>query len=291
MTNAPQPEPQIVADTTCALGEGPLWHPGDGQLYWTDITGGRLYRYSPTSGTHEVCYEGPDVGGFTIQADGSLLLFMERGTIKRWNKGTLETVIAEIPEERGSRFNDVGADPAGRVFCGIVGTSVRPGRLYRLDLDGTLTVVVEDIGISNGIGFTPQRDRMYYTDSAAREIYVFDYDPASGAIENRRVFASVPETDGLPDGLTVDAEGGVWSACWDGACVVRYTLEGVEDRRISFPARKVSSVTFGGPDYADLYATSAGGDNRPEEGAGAGALFRLRPGVRGLPEFASRIRL
>jgi D-xylono/L-arabinono-1,4-lactonase len=284
-------EPELVADTRCALGEGPLWHPEEGRLYWTDITGGALYRFSPADGTHERCYEGTQVGGFTLQEDGSLLLFMERGAIKRWRDGQLETLMEEIPEERGTRFNDVAADPAGRVFCGTMMTKERPGRLYRLDTDGTLHVAIEAVGISNGIGFTPARDRMYYTDTAEHCIFLFDYDASSGQLSHRRVFAEVPREDGFPDGLTVDAEGGVWSARWDGGCVVRYTPDGVEQQRFVFPAKKASSVMFGGSDLQDLYVTTAGGNDREHEGPGAGALFRVRPGVTGLPELRSRIRM
>src|SRR5688500_4530378 len=111
-------QPERVVDTKCALGEGPLWHAGEQRLYWTDITSGALYRWSPAGGGHERCYAGPQVGGFTFQEDGSLLLFKERGAIKRWRDGALETLYEEIPEERETRFNDVSADPAGRVFCG-----------------------------------------------------------------------------------------------------------------------------------------------------------------------------
>ena len=285
--------PELVADTTCALGEGPLWHPGEAQLYWTDITGGRLYRYSPATGQHEACYSGAPVGGFTVQADGSLLLFMERGAIKRWDPrdGSLTTFFEEIPEVRESRFNDVSADPAGRVFCGTMGMPNRDGRLYRLDTDGTLHTALEGVGISNGIGFTPDHTRMFYTDTILNRIDVFDYDVASGGLSNRRIFAEVPESGGLPDGLTVDAEGGVWGARWDGSCLVRYTPDGREETRVTFPARKVSSAAFGGPDSRDLYVTTAGGDDRENEGSGAGALFRLRPRVPGLPDFVSRVRL
>jgi D-xylono/L-arabinono-1,4-lactonase len=282
-------KPERVADTNCALGEGPLWHPDERRLYWTDITGGALYRYTPADGSYERCYQGDQVGGFTIQADGSLLLFMERGAIKVWRDGRLETVVEHIPDERDTRFNDVAADPAGRVFCGTMATETRRGRLYRLDTDGSLHVVLESVGISNGIGFTPAQDGMYYTDSADGKIYRFDYDLATGEVSNRRVFAGVPADAGVPDGLTVDGEGGVWSARWDGSCAVRYTPDGKVVQQIVFPAKKVSSVTFGGADWGDLYVTTAGGDQRATEGDGAGALFCVRPGVKGLAEYRSRI--
>ena len=281
--------PELVADCQCMIGEGPLWHPTEQLVYWTDIPEGRMFRYDPATGQHEQCYEGEVVGGFTIQADGSLLLFMARGAVKIWRDGKLTTVIAEIPDELGSRFNDVIADPAGRVFCGTMPCEEHTGSLYRLETDGRLTKLLGGIGCSNGMGFTADRRQLYYTDSAKREIYRFDYDVGSGDLTNRWLFVRTPENEGVPDGLTVDTEGGIWSARWDGGVLVRFTPDGKEERRIQFPAKKVSCVTYGGADLADLYVTTAGGNDRSTEGAGAGALFRLRPGIRGLPEFCSRV--
>ncbi|NPV07605.1 MAG: SMP-30/gluconolactonase/LRE family protein [Anaerolineae bacterium] len=279
----------MVADTRCVCGENPLWHPMTRKVYWTDIPRGHLYSYDPATGEHQRIYEGDVVGGFTIQQDGSLLLFMARGTVKLWRGGFFIPVIEEIPAERESRFNDVIADPVGRVFCGTMPTEAGPGRLYLLDVDGTLRLVLKGVETSNGLGFSPDRKSLYYTDSGKREIYRFTYHLGSGAISHRQLFVRVPEGEGVPDGMTVDAEGYVWSARWDGGCLVRYTPEGEEERRIEFPARKVSSVTFGGDDYKDMYVTTAGGEDRETEGPGAGALFRLRLGIRGVPEFPSRI--
>ena len=284
-------QPELIADYACRTGEGPMWHPLENRLYWLDIPAGRMFRYDPATGTHEPCYDGDVVGGFTIQADGALLLFMAGCAVKIWRNGEITTLIKGIPGEEQARFNDVIADPAGRVFCGTMATADRPGRLFRLDTDGTTSQVVNDVGCSNGLGFTLDQSRMYYTDSTAREIYLFDYDPATGGIENRQVFVTVGPDDGIPDGMTVDADGCIWSARWDGGCLVRYTPDGKEERRIAFPARKVSSVTFGGINYDQMYVTTAGGDNKPGEGEGAGALFRLVTDVRGVPEFYSRVCL
>ncbi len=284
------PSPEMVADYSCQIGENPAWHPMEKKIYWCDIATGRLFRYAPSSGTHEKCYEGGlAIGGFTIQSDGSLLLFMERGAIKKWQDGRITTIVEEIAEERTTRFNDVIADPLGRVFCGTMPTSSRLGRLYRLDCDGTLNIILEGIGCSNGMAFSSDRKHMYYTDSLARTIYIFEYEESTGSLRNQRTFVKTLDTEGVPDGATIDVHGYLWSAQWDGSCLIRYRSNGMEERRIIFPVKKVSSLTFGGKDYTDLYVTSAGGDNRITEGQQAGGLFRLDVGIKGVPDFFSRI--
>jgi sugar lactone lactonase YvrE len=294
-------EPEMIADYPCETGEGPLWHPTERRLYWVDIPPGHLYRYDPASGRHERCYDsgGEAIGGFTVQADGALLLLMARGAARLWREGTVTTLWDSIPEERDTRFNDVIADPEGRVFGGTMGTPQRPGRQYRIEPDGSRHVVLEAVHVPNGMGFTPDGRSVYFTDTHTHEIDRFAYDRRTGALSDRRPFARVPfePGEGGPDGMTVDADGYVWSARWDGSCLVRYSPQGEEVLRIPFPVRKVSSVTFGGEDYTEMYVTTAGGHLRdagkePPEGRYAGALFRLRlDGVRGVPEFTSRILL
>jgi len=284
-------EPELIADCACHTGENPLWHPDHQRLYWIDIPPGKLYRYDPATGHHQLCLQADRaIGGFTLQADGTLLLFMAGGAVKSWNDGTLETLIESLPDEQDNRFNDVIADPEGRVFAGTMSPPHRHGRLYRLDPDLSLTTVFEGVGTSNGMGFTPDHKSMYYTDSRSGRIDICDYDQATAALTNRRPFAEVAEGGGVPDGMTVDADGFVWGARWDGSRLVRYTSDGELDREIAFPCKKVSSLTFGGPDYTDIYVTTAGGGG-PDEGPGAGALFHLNLGIRGLPEFRSRIGL
>lgn len=285
-------EPELIADYNCETGEGPLWHPLQKRLYWLDISNPRMFWYDPATGHHEQFDVGRQVGGFTFQADGSLLLFMDRGSVAIWRNGKLKTIVDQIPDEVTTRFNDVHADTKGRVFCGTMPTKDRPGRLYRLELDGTITKVLDGIQCSNGMGFTLDRKQMYYTDSEAYTIYLFDYDEATGNLSNQRIFVQHDKSLGLPDGMTVDAQGYVWSAHWDGNALIRYNTKGEEVQRIGFPAKKVSSVTFGGDDYSDMYVTTAGGNKKAEDGPGAGALFRLRiPGLRGLPEYYSRVCL
>ncbi|HET6569055.1 MAG TPA: SMP-30/gluconolactonase/LRE family protein [Rhodothermales bacterium] len=288
---SPGIEPELIADYACETGEGPLWHPIEQRLYWLDIPAGRLFRYDPVSDVHELCFEGEPVGGITLQADGSLLFFMARGAVRCWRDGALTTMLDEIPEERNTRFNDVIADPLGGVFCGTMPTDDRPGHLYRMATDGSVRLIEGDLGVSNGMGFTPDRKGMYHTDSTRCTIYRYDFDPVTGDVSDRRVFDQVAEGEGSPDGLTVDAEGCVWSARWDGSCVVRYAPDGTQLMRIPIPTPKVSSLTFGGSDYTDIYVTTAGGENREANGPEAGALYRVNVGILGVAEFPSRIGL
>ena len=283
--------PELMADYRCETGEGPLWHPMERQVYWSDIPQGRIFRLNPFSRRHEQIYEGRIVGGYTIQSDGSLLLFMDRGSVAVWRDGKLEYLVNEMEGETDNRFNDVAADPAGRVFCGTMPTDTRSATLYRMDTDGSVTTVLEGVGLSNGIGFSPDQKQMYYTDSLARKIYIFDYDIDSGDITNQRVFVETPDDGSIPDGMTVDAEGYVWGARWDGSSLYRYNPDGEQVVQIQFPAKKVSSVIFGGVDLTDMYVTTAGGGNKAEEGPGAGGLFRLNVGIQGKPEFLSRVGL
>jgi D-xylonolactonase len=283
--------PELMADYRCETGEGPLWHPMERQVYWSDIPQGRIFRLNPFSRRHEQIYEGRIVGGYTIQSDGSLLLFMDRGSVAVWRDGKLKYLVNEMEGEADNRFNDVAADPAGRVFCGTMPTDTRSATLYRMDTDGSITTVLEGVGLSNGIGFSPDQKQMYYTDSLARKIYIFDYDIDSGDITNQRVFVETPDDGSIPDGMTVDAEGYVWGARWDGSSLYRYNPDGEQVVQIQFPAKKVSSVIFGGVDLTDMYVTTAGGGNKAEEGPGAGGLFRLNVGVQGKPEFLSRVGL
>ena len=289
-TNAAVSQPELIADYACETGENPLWHPIERRLYWCDIPNGRLFRYDPATDTHEQCHQGRPVGGFTIQADGSLLLFMDRGTIALWRDGNVTEVVPEIAAERATRFNDVIADPRGRVFCGTMSSDESKGRLYRLDLDGSLHLLLEGIGCSNGMAFTLDHKGLYYTDSFAHEIYLFDYNVENGALSNQRVFARFSEADGLPDGATLDAAGHLWSALWDGTCIVRLLADGKIDKKIMLPARKASSLTFGGEDYSDIYITTAGGNTKEADGPLAGALFRIKAQTPGIPEFFSRIQ-
>jgi sugar lactone lactonase YvrE len=280
-----------VGDVTAVLGEGPYWVPEDDCLLWVDIHRGQLHRtYFPAGETVSmdlgaVSAAFPAVGGGILTAGGSRLalhLPAERG--ERWTT----RVIAEVPARDGVRFNDAAVDPAGRVWAGSMHTDeTEPlGALYRLDSGGTLTTVVKGVTVSNGLGWSPDGARMYYVDSPMRRVDVFDYDPAAGQASQRRGFADLTAFDGVPDGLTVDADGYVWVAIWGGGVLRRFAPDGTRDAVVEMPVSQPTSCAFGGPGMSDLYVTSASvGLTEAELKAQplAGRLLRLEPGPVGLP--------
>lgn len=292
------PTPTLVADVPCETGENPLWHPDEELLYWCDIPPGHLYAYDPAREEHERVYAAPDdrIGGFTFQRDGSLLLFGNAGGVSRYADGRVERVIDPDPDRFHERFNDVIADPRGRVFCGVMPDPDAgiPGALYRLDTDGTFTRVIDELDLPNGMGFSADRESMYVTDTAfytdePGRITRYDYDETTGEISNPETVVEPEDVPGLPDGMTVDAEDHLWSAFWDGHVLVRFAPDGTRERTVEFEPRKVSSVAFGGDDFSDAYVTTAGGPGRPEEGETAGSLFRVDLGVGGRAEFRSAL--
>ncbi|MGH3251247.1 MAG: SMP-30/gluconolactonase/LRE family protein [Trebonia sp.] len=280
-----------VGDVTAVLGEGPYWVPEDDCLLWVDIQRGRLHRtYFPSGETTTmdlgaVSAAFPAVGGGILTAGGNKLalhLPAERG--EQWTT----RIIAEVPAREGIRFNDAGVDPAGRVWVGSmhIGETEPLGELYRLDAGGVLTTVVKSVTVSNGLGWSPDGALMYYVDSPMRRVDVFDYDPATGEAFQRRVFADLSAFDGVPDGLTVDADGCVWVAIWGGGVLRRLAPDGTQDAVIRLPVSQPSSCAFGGPGMTDLYITTARvGLSEAELKAQplAGRLLRLRPGPVGLP--------
>lgn len=289
-------EIEPLVNEHCQCGENPLWDVREQVLYWEDIPNGYIFRYDPKTNQHKKIYDGPVVGGFTFQEDGKLLLFRDHNIALLNDYGTTRVLTEEIPAATG-RFNDVMADPEGRVFAGTGGDascSMCCG-LFRVDLDGSVTELFQGTTCSNGMGFTPDGKQMYWTDSTACKIFIYDYDRASGELSNRREWYTAPENAGIPDGMAVDVNGDVWSAHWDGWGIYHFSPRGELIEKIEFPVAKVSSVTFGGPNLDELYITTAGGTARKGERASEstpdGTLYRVRVGVRGTEEYRSRIRI
>jgi len=183
-------------------------------------------------------------------------------------------------------MNDARCDPAGRLWAGVVSNTIAPdsGALYRLDPDWTLTRVIAGVTLSNGLGWSPDGRTMYHVDSRKGLVRAFDFDMASGTVDSPRVFASIPESFGSPDGLSVDGDGGIWLAIWDAHLLRRYRADGTFDKEVRLAPRRVSSCAFGGADRRDLYVTTARAEV-PENKADAtlaGSLYVTRSNVVGL---------
>ena len=289
--------PRILIDCHGENVENPLWHPHHQYLYWTDIPAGKMFRYYPEVDTYEQIYDGEPVGGFTIQNDGGLLLFKTGGTVEIWKDGETTTVIPRISAAELTRFNDAIADPEGRVYSGIMATETTDGKLYCIDTDGSYRVMVEGLLVPNGMGFSNDYKYFYLTDSDLLTIFRFNYDRATGNLSNQQPYIIIPENEGLPDGLTIDEEGYIWSARWGGYHIHRYSPEGEEVMRIELPVERVSCVTFGGRDYDRLFISTAKGSkatsdiNDRRSQSAAGNIFHLQVGVKGKPELLSRVHL
>jgi sugar lactone lactonase YvrE len=288
-TSAPA-EP--VGDVRAVLGEGPYWVPENSSLLWVDIPNRLLHRTEIPSGATEsmevdaVSAAFPALGGGILTAGGNRLTLFKPGSAS--GDGWTARTVAEVPSREGVRFNDASVDPAGRVWVGTmhVDETEPLGELYRLDPGSVLTSVVKGVTVSNGLGWSPDGSRLYYTDSPMRRIDVFDYDPATGEAFQRRVFTDLSRADGVPDGLTVDLDGCVWVAMWGGGALRRFTPNGEQDAVLPVPVSRPTSCAFGGPDLADLYVTTASRGMTDAERAAepmAGRLLRLHPGPHGLP--------
>jgi sugar lactone lactonase YvrE len=285
-------EPEAVANYHCKVGENPLWDAREERLYWADIESNRLFRVDHASGEHECFHHGETmIGGFSFQEDGSLLLF-EVNRIATLTKHGEHRVIASEIDGDMLRFNDVIADPEGRVFAGTIGKTDQSGGLYRIDLDGRVTPLWKGTGCANGMAFTPDLARFYWTCSTTQILYIADYDRATGALSNRRTFYTAPLAEGIPDGLTIDQAGHLWSARWGGSALIHLGSDGNVLGKIPFPVSRVSSAAFGGPDLTTLYVTTAGGlaEGATDDSAD-GTLYRVNVPVPGRLEFRSRIRL
>lgn len=280
--------PEVVLEARAEVGEGPSWDAARGVLLWVDIYRGLVHMLDPASGLDTTIDTGqpvgavvPAVGGHLVAAvrDGFVCIDPATGGIE-----ALAPVEADIPDHL---MNDGKCDPSGAFLAGTLHRDDAPGAgaLYRLNRDLSVDRLVSGLTISNGLGWSPSGDRMYYIDSPTQTVDVFEYG-ASGRLGERTRFVEIDRDDGMPDGLAVDAEGGVWVALWGGAGVRRYTAEGALDHVVELPVSLVTSCAFGGGDWGDLYITSASwefDEARFQDEPLAGAVFVLRPGVSGVP--------
>jgi sugar lactone lactonase YvrE len=273
----------VAAHCRCSLGEGPVWDADRGELIWVDIESGVVHLRSPGRSDERI-HVGEAVGCAVPRACGGLALALRKGFAVRPDDGGPLRMVAPVELDRvDTRMNDGGCDPRGRFWAGTMSLrgDTRTAALYRLDGDLTVTCVLPGLSISNGIAWSPNGSSMYHVDTPRGRIDVYEFDPDRGAVGARRATIPIAAELGKPDGLTVDAEGGIWVALWGGAAVHRYDPGGALDARLELPVSNVTSCCFGDPDLQTLYVTSAarGAEHEPL----AGALFALRPGVRGVP--------
>ena len=260
--------------------EGPVWM---GELHWVDMHAGDVLTLAPDGaiGRRNV---GAVAAMLRPRTGGGIVVAVERGFRLEEPDGCSHYLGDLWPAEAGTRFNEGGCDPQGRLYCGSMHYQQAPGAasLYRLDPEGAVTVVLDGVTISNGLDWSPDGTSAYYADTATGRVDVFDYDAATG-LTGRRPFAEIAERDGHPDGLTVDAEGGVWVALYDGAAVRRYSADGVLDAVIDVPPRKVTACTFGGERLDTLFITTSREGLAPGDEPLGGALFCATPGIAGQP--------
>ncbi|MBB4795939.1 SMP-30/gluconolactonase/LRE family protein [Streptomyces nodosus] len=278
-----------VLRTGDQLGEGPAWDGVRGELLWVDILRGRLHRYTPATGEFSHRQFGHAVSAVLPRAGGGLAVAAHHGVLLLDADGEVERTIT-VPGEPGSnRLGDAGVDPAGRLWFGTLDAEMLPGRgaLHRLAPGSSVPErVLDRTSVANGIGWSPDGSRMYFVDSATRRIDVLDFDPATGEARDRRPWVSIEDEAGVPDGLAVDAEGGVWVALWRGGQIRRYDAGARHDATLPLPVRQVTSCAFGGPALDRLYVTTGRVEmdgRRLAAEPDAGAVFAADVGVCGRP--------
>ncbi|MGC9537604.1 SMP-30/gluconolactonase/LRE family protein [Streptomyces sp. UG1] len=245
----------VAVRAEAELGEGPTWDADRGLLLWIDILGSRIHTFDPVSGRRGVRTTPQHVGAVKPRAGGGLVLNLRDGVGLLDPDDTFRWLHHEpVP---GRRANDAAVAPDGALWAGTMRYDEAPGggTLSRLTGAGAVDVVLDDVAVSNGTGWSPDGSLMYYIDSPTRRIDVFDY--ADGGVTGRRPFVEIEDGAGFPDGLTVDADGCVWVALWEGSAVRRYTPSGELDRVIELPVPRVTACAFAGPGLTDLYITTA----------------------------------
>jgi D-xylonolactonase len=297
------PQIECVVDANNLCGETPVWDFRCNRLVWNDQNSCLVYEYDPLKNQTEIISRNLMVACIALNGESGFAFAGSTGFHLWERNGEYQTLVSE--DETGPLyFNDMLAAPDGSVYANTMywnETSMeKTGKLYKIKKGKKLTILDDNFELANGMGLSPDNRLLYLTDSARRVIYVYDVNAADGKVYNRRVFAKVPDEEGIPDGLTVDAEGFVWNAQWYGSQIVRYDLEGKVERRIPVPAKQVSCVAFGGVEMTDLYITTAGeswpsalmpnGYDPKKENIG-GALYRLRNDIAGKREYVADLAL
>ena len=261
-----EPALEVAVQAQATLGEGPTWDAAKSRLIWIDILGSRVNTYEPSTGRRTVMATEQHVGAAKPRAGGGLVLNLRDGVALYDGEGADADVDAagglrwlHHEPTPGRRANDAAVAPDGSLWAGTMryDEAAGGGTLSRLTGDGEVTTVLDDVAVSNGTGWSPDGRLMYYIDSPTRRVDVFDVSADGQSVTGRRQLALIEEGAGWPDGLTVDADGCVWVALWDGGAVRRYTPSGTLDRTIALPTVRPTACAFGGPNLTDLYITTA----------------------------------
>ncbi|MDD5728883.1 MAG: SMP-30/gluconolactonase/LRE family protein [Victivallales bacterium] len=273
---------KLFAACQCEVGEGPLWNSSEKMLYWIDVSRGAVFRkypHTPPADFEKYQLQIGKIGGFVFLENNELLLFADQGKVWKWRPGKSPLLTAELKAAAETRFNDVIADPEGRVFCGVApAVPGGSGSLWRMDTDGSFTLIEpETAGMPNGMGFSSDFKYFYFTVTNERIIYRYGYKRETGAVNAKTAFIKVPENEGRPDGMTVDKEDCIWSAQWEGSRLVRYSPEGEKMTEYMFPIAKISCVIFGGKNDDEIFVTTANHPWNEEDYKSnhAGSVFSL----------------
>lgn len=287
-----------MTDVTCVvparalLGESPVWDAREQALWWVDIRQPAVHRYVPATGATDAWPMAEEVGSLALRRDGGLgLLLALRSGFAFFDPatGALERVCCPEPDQPDNRLNDGKCDRRGRFWVGSMHVSGRQptGALYRLDPDLAWQGVLDGITVPNSLAFAPDDQTLYFADTPTRRIMAYAFDLERGALGASRVFATLAEDAGYPDGSTMDAEGFLWNAHWDGGRLTRYAPDGRVDRVVELPVARPTCCAFGGPALDVLYVTTASirlSEADLARQPWAGGLLALDVGVRGLPE-------
>jgi sugar lactone lactonase YvrE len=281
---------RCVLDIRASLGECAIWSASEGVLYWVDINAPSLNRFDPATGRNVAMPMPSSIGCFALRRDGGFVVALRNGLWLAASDGSIERKVAGAPfDPAHHRFNDGRCDRQGRFLAGSMNEKrdANTAALHRLDSDWTLTTVLDDMMISNGLAWSPDGRTMYHADTPTRTVSAYDYDVRTGTPSNRRVFARWTADGDRPDGCTVDSAGCYWSAFYRGGKVVRVSPDGRTLAEIPIPAMCPTMCALGGPDLRTLFVTTAR-QQRPDEELArlpqSGGIFALRVDVPGLPE-------
>ncbi|MBD2664830.1 SMP-30/Gluconolaconase/LRE domain protein [Richelia sinica FACHB-800] len=278
-----------VLPARARLGEGPIWSATEKVLYWVDIYNHRVNKFNSVTGQNLYFDVGDVVGSIAIAGENRLIMAQRNGlTYLNTETGEVEPIIsveADLPE---NRFNDGKCDSQGRFWFGSMCPGKPQGSLYRYDPDGSLHRMETGLTIANGLGWSPDDKTFYLTDSAQKQIYAYKFEPSTGNISDRQVFVDLTTESFYPDGLAIDQQGNIWSAMWDGWCVICFNPKGEEIWRINLPVQRPTSCTFGGENLDILYITSASvglSEEEIQKSFYSGDIFSVSTAMTGLSTY------